>query len=216
MAADDTGSQDAGGVRRSSLWERTFGSSSPTPAAATEAEAAALAGVRGLEARLCDAFESVDLDHDGRLSKRELYRAFARLGLKVTAGEELRFWRAIDGDGNGRVDWREFRRAGLALHSLGELTATAPQPGADALGCSSTSVASTSPSSSLRSPALSSPLSAPRNQLPLSPKHTAFARRDYQEEGRVRGAASSLAALEGRARRSSAKLMRDAYRAFKE
>ena len=39
---------------------------------------------------------------------------------------------------------------------------------------------SSSPSTSLRSPALSSPLSAPRNQLPLSPKHTAFARRDYQ------------------------------------
>ena len=82
----------------------------------------------------------------------------------MTAGEELRFWRAIDGDGNGwvdpfqpeptpipnphpypnpypnpcpnpylspspnpnpnpnpvarRVDWREFRRAGLALHRL--------------------------------------------------------------------------------------------------
>ena len=120
MAADDTGSQDAGVVRRrfgfgfgfglvlgsglglglarvrvrvrvrvrgslivapltlaltltltltSSLWERTFGSSSAIPATATEAEAAAteraLEGVRGLEARLCDAFESVDLDHDG-------------------------------------------------------------------------------------------------------------------------------------------------------
>ena len=37
-----------------------------------------------------------------------------------------------------------------------------------------------------------------------------------QEEGRVRGAASSLAALEGRARRSSVELMRGAYRTFKE
>ena len=32
----------------------------------------------------------------------------------------------------------------------------------------------------------------------------------------MRGAASSLAALEGRARRSSVELMRGAYRAFKE
>ena len=156
------------------------------------------------------------------MSKRELYRAFARLGLQVTAGEELRFWRAIDGDGNGRVDWREFRRAGLALHSLGELTATAPPPpplyplsspaaaaaaaAASLLTSSSTSVAS--PCASVRSSALSSPRTPPQQ----APQHTAFARRDYEEEGRVRGAARSLEALEGRVRRTSVQLMRGAYR----
>jgi len=45
-----------------------------------------------------------------------------------------------------------------------------------------------------------------------APQHTAFARRDYEEEGRVRGAARSLEALEGRVRRTSVQLMRGAYR----
>lgn len=58
--------------------------------------------------------------------------------------------------------------------------------------------------------ASSSALSSPGK----SPQHTVstFARRDYEEEGRVRGAATSLAALEGRVGRTSVELVRGAYR----
>ena len=73
-----------------------------------------------------------DTNSDGSISKRELYRAFERLGLNMTPSEELSFWKTIDRDQNNRVDWREFRRAGLALHSLGELRLASPSAAAPA------------------------------------------------------------------------------------
>ena len=121
------------------------------------------------------------------------------------------------------MDWREFRRAGLALHSLGELTATAPQPPPVyplSMGISATlpaaaaaAAASYSLTSSSTSVASSVRSSAPGKPPPAkSPQHTAFARRDYEAEGRVVGAVKGLAALEGRVRRTSVQLMRGAYR----
>ena len=121
------------------------------------------------------------------------------------------------------MDWREFRRAGLALHSLGELTATAPQPPPVyplSMGISATlpaaaaaAAASYSLTSSSTSVASSARSSAPGKSPPgKSPQHTAFARRDYEAEGRVVGAVKGLAALEGRVRRTSVQLLRGAYR----
>ena len=89
-----------------------------------EAEAALAA----LEAKLEAAFRDCDTDASGNISKRELYRALERLGLKASGSEQLAIWNRIDRDHNNVIDWAEFRRAGLALHDLGELRLNAPYP----------------------------------------------------------------------------------------
>ena len=132
--------------------------SPPTP----EAEAALAA----LEARLEAAYRACDTDASGNISKRELYRALDRLGLKATTSEQLAFWNVIDRDHNNVIDWAEFRRAGLALHNLGELRLNVPNPtGRTARHSPETSGAG------------------------------AFARRNYSDEGRVDEASKSLAFL---------------------
>tara|TARA_B100000795_G_C22407187_1_gene289411 strand:+ start:109 stop:393 length:285 start_codon:yes stop_codon:yes gene_type:complete len=86
------------------------------------------------------------------------------------------------------------------------ISATLPAAAAAAAASYSLTSSSTSVASSARS-------SAPGKSPPgKSPQHTAFARRDYEAEGRVVGAVKGLAALEGRVRRTSVQLMRGAYR----
>ena len=86
------------------------------------------AALAALEAKLEAAFRDCDTDASGNISKRELYRALERLGLKASGSEQLAIWNRIDRDHNNVIDWAEFRRAGLALHDLGELRLNAPYP----------------------------------------------------------------------------------------
>ena len=84
---------------------------------------------------------------------------------------------------------------------------SATLPAAAAAAAASYSL--TSSSTSVASARSSAPGKSPPGK---SPQHTAFARRDYEAEGRVVGAVKGLAALEGRVRRTSVQLMRGAYR----
>ena len=103
-------------TRRSSLWDRAFGAAAAAAAVDALRAADAVRSLEALEARLCDAFESADLDRGGFLSKRELYGAFARLGLRVTAGEAPRLVVGavvgVVGVGAVRVELPETRRCG--------------------------------------------------------------------------------------------------------
>ena len=67
------------------------------------------------DGRLKLAFASVDTDHTGSLSKRQLYEALARVGLTFSPSEQLTIWTTFDRDGNGCVEFEEFRALGAAL-----------------------------------------------------------------------------------------------------
>ena len=84
---------------------------------------------------------------------------------------------------------------------------SATLPAAAAAAAASYSL--TSSSTSVASARSSAPGKSPPGK---SPQHTAFARRDFEQEGRVVGAVKGLAALEGRVRRTSVQLLRGAYR----
>jgi len=75
--------------------------------------------------RLRCAFDQFDVDADGQLSKRELYRALEQLGLRLTPSQQLDIWKTFDRDHNGRVDWSEFRRVGASLIEIALLSSTA-------------------------------------------------------------------------------------------
>lgn len=51
--------------------------------------------------RLRHAFSAADRDHNGALSKRELYNALSLLGLHYTPSEQLRVWRSARGFDGG-------------------------------------------------------------------------------------------------------------------
>ena len=89
---------------------------------------------------------------------------------------------------------------------------SATLPAAAAAAAASYSL--TSSSTSVASARSSAPGKSPPGKSPpgKSPQHTAFARRDFEQEGRVVGAVKGLAALEGRVRRTSVQLLRGAYR----
>jgi len=67
------------------------------------------------DGKLYLAFQEADADQSGDLSKRQLYSALERLGLRLTSAEKLGTWSLFDCNANGRVDWDEFRQLGSAL-----------------------------------------------------------------------------------------------------
>ena len=69
-----------------------------------------------LEARLGKAFAAVDVDGSGTLTKRELYRALQLAGIHGSARQLLEWNARGDMDGDGLVDWEEFKE--LAKHLL--------------------------------------------------------------------------------------------------
>ena len=69
---------------------------------------------------LKQAFEAVDRDQTGVLSKRQLYDALAQVGLTCAPSEQLSIWRLFDRDNDGKVTWSEFRSLGVALLEVGE------------------------------------------------------------------------------------------------
>ena len=62
--------------------------------------------VRGeLEQRLWTAFQTVDSDHSGALSKRELYKALGMAGVTGSHAQLLHIFQAADANHDGTVDW---------------------------------------------------------------------------------------------------------------
>ncbi|XP_057970639.1 probable calcium-binding protein CML18 [Malania oleifera] len=71
--------------------------------------AAASAGsCRNRELR--DAFEVFDQDKNGLISAKELHEVMKRLGEKVSLSDCRRMIRSVDSDGDGNVDFEEFKK----------------------------------------------------------------------------------------------------------
>ncbi|XP_010549761.1 PREDICTED: probable calcium-binding protein CML32 [Tarenaya hassleriana] len=59
---------------------------------------------------LREAFEMYDADGDGKISAMELHVVLRRLGEKCTVDDCRRMIRAVDVDGDGHVDFEEFKK----------------------------------------------------------------------------------------------------------
>ncbi|XP_031497918.1 probable calcium-binding protein CML18 [Nymphaea colorata] len=62
------------------------------------------------EQGLREAFAIYDLDKDGRISAKELHRVLGRMGEKCSVKECCRMISSIDADGDGHVNFDEFKR----------------------------------------------------------------------------------------------------------
>ncbi|PVD20722.1 hypothetical protein C0Q70_18882 [Pomacea canaliculata] len=61
------------------------------------------------EAELKEVFRVFDSDHDGFISPAELYGVLSRLGEKITRQEAEEMVKEADLNGDGKVDYSEFR-----------------------------------------------------------------------------------------------------------
>ena len=62
------------------------------------------------EAELKEAFRMYDADRNGRISARELHRVLRQLGDKCSVADCSRMIRSVDADGDGCVNFEEFKR----------------------------------------------------------------------------------------------------------
>jgi len=74
------------------------------------------------EAKLLSAFKSVDKDGSGHISTQELSLAIKATGLKKTKGELKAIFAAADTNGDGQLDWDEFKRVMQAMPELQALS----------------------------------------------------------------------------------------------
>jgi solute carrier family 25 phosphate transporter 23/24/25/41 len=61
------------------------------------------------EKELWAMFEEIDRSGDGRLQPEELEHALQRAGIRVTKDDFWQFMEAMDSDGNGVIDFQEWR-----------------------------------------------------------------------------------------------------------
>ncbi|KAF2317872.1 hypothetical protein GH714_041191 [Hevea brasiliensis] len=59
---------------------------------------------------LKDAFDLYDIDKNGLISARELHKVMKMLGLKCTLGDCTKMIRQVDQDGDGNVNFEEFKK----------------------------------------------------------------------------------------------------------
>ncbi|KAF3437188.1 hypothetical protein FNV43_RR19941 [Rhamnella rubrinervis] len=64
----------------------------------------------GGDAELRDAFDLYDGDHNGLISVDELHCVLNRLGMNCSAHDCQRMIRSVDSDGDGNVNFEEFRK----------------------------------------------------------------------------------------------------------
>lgn len=64
------------------------------------------------ELQIWYAFVAADTDGSGSVSKKELYRAFDRIGLRGTAKERAQLYEYADRDKSGKIEWPEFLKLG--------------------------------------------------------------------------------------------------------
>lgn len=62
------------------------------------------------EAELKEAFRMYDADHNGLISARELHRVLRQLGDKCSVADCSRMIRSVDADGDGCVNFEEFKK----------------------------------------------------------------------------------------------------------
>ncbi|KAJ4848326.1 hypothetical protein Tsubulata_003723 [Turnera subulata] len=69
-------------------------------------------GAAGADANrdLKDAFDLYDIDKNGVISATELHQVMKRLGLKCTLSECTKMIRQVDQDGDGSVNFEEFKK----------------------------------------------------------------------------------------------------------
>jgi len=70
------------------------------------------------EAKLLSAFKSVDKDGSGHISTQELSRAIKATGLRKTKDELKAIFAAADTNGDGQLDWDEFKRVMQVMPEL--------------------------------------------------------------------------------------------------
>ncbi|KAK9683117.1 hypothetical protein RND81_10G117800 [Saponaria officinalis] len=72
---------------------------------------AASGGIHGVSTKeLRDTFSMFDKDGNGRISARELHAVLKSLGEKVTVKDCSRMIQSVDADGDGHVDFEEFKK----------------------------------------------------------------------------------------------------------
>lgn len=59
---------------------------------------------------LKDAFDLYDIDKNGLISANELHKVMRMLGLKCTLGDCTKMIRQVDQDGDGNVNFEEFKK----------------------------------------------------------------------------------------------------------
>ena len=59
---------------------------------------------------LRDAFDLYDQDHNGLISATELHQVLNRLGMNCAVEDCIRMIRSVDSDGDGNVNFDEFRK----------------------------------------------------------------------------------------------------------
>ncbi|KAF8037821.1 hypothetical protein BT93_B0613 [Corymbia citriodora subsp. variegata] len=62
------------------------------------------------ESELRDAFDLYDQDRNGLISARELHLVLNRLNMKCSVEDCARMIKSVDGDGDGSVNFEEFRK----------------------------------------------------------------------------------------------------------
>ena len=83
--------------------------------------AASHSPARRFEQRLRRAFESIDLDGSGSISKRDLYRALQAVGVDASTSEMLALYQSVGADGSGQLSWKEFKALGARFRQLADL-----------------------------------------------------------------------------------------------
>lgn len=72
--------------------------------------------VRETEKELLTLFKSIDIDHNGRLSREELQIAFSRAGLAVPNSKLDVFFSEVDADNDGTISFEEWRYVHWGIH----------------------------------------------------------------------------------------------------
>jgi calcium-binding protein CML len=80
----------------------------------------------GGDAELRDAFDLYDGDHNGLISVDELYRVLNRLGMNCSSDDCQRMIGSVDYDGDGNVNFEEFRKMMTNTTSNGVNASVAP------------------------------------------------------------------------------------------
>ncbi|KAJ3091891.1 hypothetical protein HK102_012813 [Quaeritorhiza haematococci] len=78
--------------------------------------------ILGKESKLYELFTSVDTSGDGHINPAELVESLKRVGVRLSGEDLKKFYRAVDRDNSGSIDFEEFRNFCLLLPTAADLT----------------------------------------------------------------------------------------------